>query len=129
MTFNLSITQAWVLFLATCATILIHVVSTTWIGVQARRSWNEAQDRKMVEARALDLIAYAREHSQPMTAQNEKGQYYRKDIEDRRFRLGDDRLLDRAALLAKEWGALTLRWDKGVYEVRLRSLNDAPDQA
>lgn len=125
MTFNLTLTQAWFALLAAGATFLVHVVSTTWIGVQARRSWKQAQDAKMVEARALELIAYARAHMQDV--QNEKGQIVPRNVHARRFNLGDDRLLDRAALLAKEWGALTLRWDKGIYEVRLRSPMDAAE--
>ncbi len=127
MTFNLTVTQAWFLFGATCVTILVHVVSTTWIAVQARRAWNDSQDRKRLEARALELVAHAKANREPRTTTNEKGQHYRVDIQERTYELGVDRFTDRAALLAKEWGAVTLRWSSGNYEVRLRTLNDPPE--
>ena len=125
MTFSLTLTQAWLLLGATCLTILVHVTSTAWIALQARHAWRDNRERLDLERRALDLVAYARKHRLPTTAQNEKGQTFRVDIKQRTFVLGDDRLRDRAAVLAQEWGAVSLTWHGGSYEVRLRDGEEA----
>jgi hypothetical protein len=127
MTFSLTETQAWLAFGAAALTIVVHVASTTWIAVQARRAWIDSQDRKAVESRALELIALAKFNSAARYETNASGQAIRADKEARTFAVGDDRLRDRAAFLAVEWGAVKIQWIEGRYRVSLRGPNDPPD--
>jgi hypothetical protein len=84
---------------------------------EKRRLDVEVAGRKEVEARAVELLRQLPRADSAARAHKTFAE----------FVLGADPVLDKAVRLAYEWRAVLIRWNEGSYQVRLRGLNEPPD--